>query len=218
MRSRLIVGLVVGLAVAHAATLPTVAEAGAPNYECEAGPWRFGIDQHRRAGLVRLPDQTVVRTQLHDGDQNGSSLNVTLTTESVSLESQISGFGKWLSLTVSEGDTKTSFSGVCVFVPGNFILAHVTAASLVVRTRASSIAPVLAAVSRRGLVWVATPEGSPSVPDPFTHGGWARVRVVYSIRSGPQQLGIGNDVGLDGPSSIVQGWGRVGSLTLVNRT
>jgi hypothetical protein len=197
---------------------PNVAEAGAPNYECEAGPWRFAIDQHRRAGLIRLADQTVVEADLQEGDQNGSSLGVTLSVDSLSLASQITGTGKSLNLTVSDGKSTTGYSGACAFVPGNFILGHVSGARLAVRTRKSSTAPVLARVSRHGLVWVAAPENSPSDPAPTTQQGWARVRVVYSIRSGSQQIGIGNDVGLEGPSTVMQGWGRIGLITLVTAT
>ncbi len=213
MRSRLIVGA--GLAVALVLGVPTVAEAGAPNYECEAGPWRFAIDQHRSAGLTRLADQTVVQMVVKDGDQNGSSLNVTLSTESLSLNSQITGYGKSLTLTVTEGASTTTYSGACAFVPGNFILGHVSGARLTVRTRASKSSPTLAMVSRHGLVWAAAPEGSPSDPNPVSNEGWARVRVVYAIRSGSQDISIGNDVGLEGPSTVAQGWGRVGAMTLV---
>lgn len=211
MRSRLVVGLVVALMVG----LPTVAEAGAPNYECGAGPWRFAIDQHRRAGLVRLPDRTVVETALLDGNQNGSALTVTLLSGSLSLESQITGTGKSLTLTVQDGVSKSTYTGFCAFVPGNFILGYVTDARLAVRTRASWNAPVFATASRHSLVWAAAPEGSPSVPDPMTHSGWARVRVVSTLRSGSQGLGIGTEVGLDGPSTVAQGWGRVDVIHLV---
>lgn len=195
--------------------LPTVAEAGAPNYECAAGPWRFAIDQHRRAGLVRMPDRTVVETALVDGDQNGSSLNVKLSAGSLVLESQITGTGKSLKLTVNEGASKSTYTGVCAFVPGNFIAGHVTGLRLAVRTRASWNASVFATAGRHSLVWAAAPEGSPSVPSPTTHSGWARVRVVSTLRSGSQVLGIGTEVGLDGPSTVAQGWGRVGVITLV---
>ncbi len=215
MRSRLLVGLVLALTV----SVPTVAEAGAPNYECEAGPWRFGIDQHRRAGLIRFADQpaaqTMVQTSLLNGEQNGSSLNVTLVAGSTSLKAQVGKYGDTLSLTVVDGTNTSTYSGICAFVPGNFILGHVAESPLHVRTRASWNAPLLATAKRHSIVWSAAPDGSPSLPAPTTHGGWALIRVVSGLRGGSQELGIGATVGLDGPSTIAQGWGRVQLVKLV---
>lgn len=50
------------------------ANAGAPNYECRAGPYSIGIDQHRRAGLARFSGGAVQSASFVTTDQNGLSV------------------------------------------------------------------------------------------------------------------------------------------------
>ena len=60
------------MAVALAMGVAARAEAGAPNYECQAGRLRIGIDQHRRAGLARVAGGTVRELTFVDANQNGA--------------------------------------------------------------------------------------------------------------------------------------------------
>ena len=96
--------------------------------------------------------------------------------------------------------------GACAFVPGDFAIGHVTAARVNVRAASSPDADTTVILRRGSFVWL----------DPTPHaadGGDAmvRVRVVVHVRGGrvgggEQRFGMGSDAGLDGQSTVVDGW------------
>ena len=194
--------------------VPSRAEAGAPNYECEAGGYRFGIDQHRRGGIGRINTREVVPVSYASLDQNGPSLDATTTFNGKPAAIQVRGTGS--SMTVTTGGR--TLSGACAFVPGNFALGQVMAPHIVVRTAPSDSAAVAVMLHRGSLVW------SPGRFNDATGKlegteDWTQLRVVLRIeggaKNGEEQMGMGTEVGLDGRSSIVNGWVRVTDVKLI---
>ena len=206
---RPVVGLVAALlTVLTVLTGARPATAGAPNYECRAGSYRIGIDQHRRGGLTRVAGNSVRRVSFRTTDQNGPTLDLIADDDSQRLVVAVRGYGSTMTLGVGA----TLVTGACAFIPGNFVLGYVSAPTLVLRTAPDDGASEVARYRQRSLVWssgrfdeqtgqmVGTPE-------------WTRLRVVGIVRGGTpsggrQQLGMGPSSGLDGASTIVEGWGR----------
>ncbi len=210
---RAVVGLTAVILAATAGTLP--ASAGAPNYECRAGGYSFGIDQHRRAGLARVSGGAVRSASFVTTDQDGSTLDLTAEVEGRRWNLAIRGTGRSMTLRVS-GRT---IAGACAFVPGDHALGHVTAPFLLLRSTPADDAVPVARLRQRSLVWssgrldeqsgqvLGTPE-------------WTRFRAVLRVRGGaasggPQRLGMGATAGLDGASTIVEGWGRLADVSML---
>ena len=189
--------------------------AGAPNYECRAGSQRLGIDQHRRSGLSRLRLGPVQPAVFTDSNQDGGSLDLTYSVAGQAITAQVRGYGSSVVLHIGEG----TVGGACTFVPGDFTLGTVTARRLVVRSTPAADGSVVTIVGRRSLVWSyrrfdATTGRWLGTDD------WTRVRVVLAIRggakSGGDQLpGMGAIAGLDGRSTVVDGWVRVAGIELL---
>src|SRR4051812_37933111 len=74
------------------------AGAGAPNYECQAGAQRLGIDQHRRAGLSRLGGGAVQPVTFVDGNQNGPTLDLAYTVAGRAEGAHVRGTGASVSI------------------------------------------------------------------------------------------------------------------------
>ena len=195
---------------------PGRAVAGAPNYECRAGSYEVGIDQHRRAGVIRSGRSSVQPMPFVESDQNGPSLDLVATVDGRESRVAVRGTGSRMTLTTGG----RSVTGACTFVPGNFALGHVSASRLVVRTTPNDDATVVTVVRKGSLLW------SPGRFNETTRlydaetEGWTRVRVVLRVRGGSrrggeQTLGMGDGAGLDGRSLIVEGWARVEGLTLL---
>ena len=189
--------------------------AGAPNYECRVGSQRLGIDQHRRSGLSRLGLGPVQPAVFTDSNQDGSALDLTYSVAGQAMTAQVRGFGSSIVLRIGEG----TVSGACAFVPGTFALGTVTARRLVVRSTPAADGTVVTIVGRRSLVWSS---GRVDVVTGRLEGteDWTRVRVVLTIRggakSGGDQLpGMGDIAGLDGRSTVVDGWVRVSGIELL---
>ena len=204
-------------AIAGTAIISTAgpAFAGAPNYECRAGSQRLGIDQHRRSGLSRLRLGPVQPAVFADSNQDGSGLDLTYRVAGQAMTAQVRGYGSSVVLRIGEG----TVSGACALVPGNFALGSVTARRLVVRSTPAVDGAVVTIVGRRSLVWSS---GRVDVVTGRLEGteDWTRVRVVLSIRgggkSGGDQLpGMGDIAGLDGRSTVVDGWVRVAGIELL---
>jgi hypothetical protein len=203
-------------AVALLVTPAMGSQAGAPNYECQAGPYRIGIDQHRRAGLVRIGQgavQPMPFSQLHD--QNGASLKLGVDLPGTDGVMAITGYGSSMTLQIGS----RTYRGECAFVPGNFVLGQVTATRAMVRTDPDDASDVVADARRGSLVW------SPGRFDEAANAmrgteEWTQLRTVLTIRGGAagggeQVIGMGQASGLDGGSTVVNGWVRVARISLL---
>ena len=194
---------------------PGIAVAGAPNYECRAGSYRMGIDQHRSAGLSRTDRASVQAMPFSESDQNGPSLDLVATIDGRTSQVVVRGTGSSMSLTTG----RRHFTGACAFIPGNFALGHVTASRLAIRTRPADDAAAVMFIGKGSLVW------SPGRFNETTGriegtDAWTRVRVILRVRGrtpagGEQALGMGDAAGLDGRSQTVEGWSRVEGLSLI---
>lgn len=196
-------------------TVATPAQAGAPNYECRAGSYRIGIDQHRRAGLTRVNGGDVRKTSFANTDQNGSTLNLIATVDSQRLSVAIRGTGSTMSLGVG----RHTISGSCAFVPGNFVLGYVTAPALVLRTSPSDMSPEVGRYVRSSLVW-SSGRFDEQTGQMVGTADWARFRMIVRVRGGTahggdQQLGMGTSAGLDGAATIVEGWARLTDVSML---
>ncbi len=203
--------------LAGVAVLPAVpASAGAPNYECQAGPYRIGIDQHRRAGLVRVGRSAVQAMPLvYQSDQNGDSLVL-----AVGLPGNKNGliaireYGKAMSLHVGS----RRYSGSCAFVPGNYVLGAVTGSHALVGSTPEGD-DVVVKLRRGSLVWSAgrfdeEAKEMRGTPDQ------AQLRVVLDVRGGgvdgeAEKFGIGSAFGRDGRSTVLNGWGKLAPLSML---
>ena len=203
------------IAAALAMGVAARAEAGAPNYECQAGRLRIGIDQHRRAGLARVTGGSVQAVTFVDANQNGPSLDLTVTINSRKATVRVRGTGSAMSIADSGG----TVNGSCAFVPGDHALGHVTASKLVLRASPSVDATHVAVVARGSLVWSAGRFDEPSGRMLGTTD-WTRIRAVVSIRGGSvdggdQVLGMGSAAGRDGRSVVIDGWARMEGIKLL---
>ena len=194
---------------------PGRAGAGAPNYECRAGSYEIGIDQHRRAGLIRAGGASVQPMPFVQSDQNGPSLDLIATVGGRKSRVTVRGTGSRMTLTTGG----RSVTGACVFVPGNFALGYVSASNLVVRTTPADDATVVTVGRKESLVWSPGRFNQASRQYEGTDD-WTRVRVVLLVRGGSrrggeQALGMGDASGLDGRSLVVEGWARVEGLSML---
>jgi hypothetical protein len=189
-------------------------EAGAPNYECQAGPYRLGIDQHRNAGLVRDGRGPVVPMTFTDTDQNGPSLDLSAQIGRDATTVRVRGTGSSVQLHIAG----KRYAGVCAFVPGDFALGRVTARKLVARRSPAEISEVVAVLHRGSLIW--SQGGFDETTKQVAPTGWIRVRVVLALHGGSrsggeQQLGMGATAGLDAASSLFEGWVRTTSVAML---
>ncbi len=213
MRMRRAVTILTAFVLTATGALP--ATAGAPNYECRAGSYRIGIDQHRRAGLARVTGGPVQSASFVTTDQDGSVLDLTADVEGQRFAIAIRGTGSTMTLRVS-GRT---LSGACAFVPGDLALGYVSAPNLLLRSAPAGDAAPVARLRQRSLVWssgrfdaqTGEMRGTPE---------WTRFRAVIAVRGGsssggPQRLGMGIGAGLDGASTIIEGWGRLADVSML---
>lgn len=189
------------------------ANAGAPNYECRAGSVRIGIDQHRHAALIREGPELVQQASFVDGG-DGGPLGLMTVPDGARSTVTVDGSGSSMTYSPSIGPQT---SGACAFVPGSYILGQVTGKRVYVRSGPSMHARLLVTVGRRGLIWS---YGRYLPSNTLGPKGWTRVRVVTTLRGGTstggeQAIGMAADSGLDGRSSIVDGWARVDGLSFL---
>ncbi len=190
-----------------AATVLTAmpALAGAPAFECRIGSIRIGLDTHRSVALVRQPSGPIMRFGLAGVEAAGVNQRYLLTSGSISAFVDVRGAGSHASTDISGG---VGF-GVCAFVPGDFAIGRVTAVRVNVRVASSPDADIAVILRRGSLVWLdPTPTAGEGGDD-----GMRRVRVVVHVRGGrvgggEQQLGMGSEAGLDGRSTVIDGWVR----------
>ena len=203
--------------ITMAATLAPglAAEAGAPNYECAIGSFRIGIDQHRRAGLSRSVGSSVQPMAFVEADQNGPTLRLAAKLKGSDALFDLRGSGSGASLSY-RGRTR---QGSCAFIPGDFALGQVTGRQLVLRSDPSDSAIAILPVRQRSLVWSS---GRLDAVRQEMRGtaDWAYFRVVLrvkggSVGGGPVRLGMGQLAGLDGRSTIVEGWGRIADVSML---
>lgn len=215
---RAFVGMTAVVIAAIAGAPP--ASAGAPNYECRAGSYIVGIDQHRRAGLVRVTGQAVRPASFVTTDPDVSTLGLQ------TLGLNVDADGRILAIAIRETGSRMTLrvagrtvTGACAFVPGDHVLGHVAAPHLLLRSAPADDAEPLVRLRQRSLVWssgrldeqtgqmLGTPE-------------WTRFRAVLTVRGGsasggPQRLGMGTSAGLDGASTIVEGWGLLADVSML---
>jgi hypothetical protein len=205
--------IAVGVLLAHT-DLP--ASAGAPNYECESGPYRIGIDQHRRGGLVRVGRGPVhAMPFVGVADQSGESLGLTVQLPLGEGRIRVAGYGATMTLNVN-GQT---YHGACAFVPGNFVLGHVTARSTNLNVDPTKTSTVIASPRFGSLMW-SSGRFDEAANELRGSADWSQFRVVLAIRGGAteggsQLPGMGQAAGLDGRSEVVNGWGQVATVTLL---
>ena len=186
--------------------------AGAPAFECRIGTIRIGLDTHRSVALVRQPSGPVMRFGLEGVDAAGVNQRYLLTSGSISAFVDVRGAGSRASTDISGGGG----FGVCAFVPGDFAIGRVTAARVNVRVAASRDADIAVILRRGSFVWLdPTPTAGEGGGD-----GMVRVRVVVHVRGGrvgggEQQLGMGSEAGLDGRSTVIDGWVRTRGIEWV---
>jgi hypothetical protein len=207
--------VVIVSAFAIAITFAEPAVAGAPNYECAIGSFRIGIDQHRRAGLVRERGAAVQSLPFVEADQNGPMLGLAVKLHGADARVNVRDTGRTASL--SRG--ARTHRGACAFIPGDFALAEVTARRLVLRVDPDDSAPSVMQLKQRSLVWSSGRFDAARQEMRGTQE-WARFRAVLQVRGGavdggPEPLGMGQLAGLDGRSTIVEGWGRVADVTML---
>ena len=210
---RALVGISAVVLATIAGALP--ANAGAPNYECRAGPYSIGIDQHRRAGLARFSGGAVQSASFVTTDQNGSTLDLTAEVAGRRLVIAIRGTGSTMTLRRS-GRT---MSGACAFVPGDHVLGYVTAPFLLLRSAPVDDAAPVARLRQRSLVWTSGRFDAPTGQMLGTPE-WTRFRAVLSVRGGrksggQRRVGMGTAAGLDGASTIGEGWGRLTDVSML---
>jgi hypothetical protein len=208
-RAVIIGALTIAIAVAEPAV------AGAPNYECAIGSYRIGIDQHRRAGLVRERGAGVQSLPFVDADQNGPTLGLVVKLDGADARIDVRNTGRAASLSRSDRTSR----GVCAFIPGDFALGEVTARRLVLRLDPDDAAPTVIQLKQRSLVWSSGRFDAVRQEMRGTQD-WARFRAVLRVRGGatdggPEQLGMGQLAGLDGRSTIVEGWGRIADVAML---
>lgn len=193
--------------VVVAATMVSAAPAlaGAPAFECHIGSTRIGLDTHRSVALVRQSFGSVVRFGLESVDADGANQRYRLTSGSTTGLVDVRGAGSSASTDIARGHG----IGVCAFVPGDFAIGRVTAPHVNVRVAAGPAAEIVVILRRGSLVWL----------DPAATAGergdadMVRVRVMLRVRGGrvgggEQQLGMGSASGLDGRSTVIDGWVR----------
>ena len=199
---RCVVAVVVVAATRVAAT-PVLA--GAPAFECRIGSTRIGLDTHRSVALVRQSGGPVVRFGLETVNADGANQRYRLTSGSTTGVVDVRGAGSSVSTDIARGNGL----GACAFVPGNFAIGRVTAPHVNVRMTASPKAEIAVILRRGSLVWLD--------PTPTTgergDTDMVRVRVVLRViggrvGGGEQQLGMGPASGLDGRSTVIDGWVR----------
>jgi hypothetical protein len=210
--NRLVGATVVVLLVTPAVT----SQAGAPNYECQAGAYRIGIDQHRRAGLVRIGRGAIQPMPFNElQDQNGASLKLGVDLPGTDGVISITGYGSSMTLQIGS----RTYRGECAFVPGNFVLGHVTATKAMVRTDPDDKAAVVTDAHRGSLVWSFGRFDEAANAMRGTEE-WTQLRTVLTIRGGAagggeQAIGMGQASGLDGGSTVLNGWVRVARISLL---
>jgi hypothetical protein len=205
-----LVAVAVGaLSLGHAGRAP----AGAPNYECRIGTYRIGIDQHRGGVLLRADGGAAVAAAIDDAHQDGSSLDLSVTLGARPARISVRGTGTSAALLVGG----RRMSGACAFVPGDFALGRVSVGAIAVRSTRDDGASVLAVLRRGSLVWAA-----PSIDAAGAVGqrGLAPVRAVLRIRGGAAggaepAIDMGAAAGLDGRSSVIDGWASSAGVTLL---
>lgn len=208
--------LTVALATLAATLAPALsAEAGAPNYECSIGSFHIGVDQHRRSGLSRSPGASVQPMPFVQADQNGSSLGLAAKLDGGDAVLDLRGSGAWATMT-HRGQTRR---GACAFIPGDFALGQVTAGRLLLRSAPDDGAAIILGVRMRSLVW-SSGRFDEDRQEIRGTADWAHFRVVLHVKGGatdggPQQIGMGQRAGLDGRSTIVEGWGRVADVVML---
>ena len=200
--------------VVFAATMgsATPALAGAAAFECHIGATQIGLDTHRSVALVRDSFGPVMRFGLGSVNAAGPNQRYRLTRGSMSAVVDVLGAGSSASTDIAG---RGGF-GVCAFVPGDFAIGRVTAARVNVRVASSPDADIAVILRRGSFVWL---DPTPNATD----GGDAtmlRVRVVVHVRGGrvgggEQQFGMGSEAGLDGRSTIVDGWVRTRGIEWV---
>ena len=140
-----IVTLVAGLLVA-----PSVASAGAPNYDCVAGASaRIAIDQYSDVVATDGLAGPVVWGTASRVRQEGASLDLVATLHGVAWKVAIRGGGKSLVLTSPSGSLK----GHCIFIPGNFALRSSDSGGKALRARPSARAKRVMPIAVGTAVW-----------------------------------------------------------------
>ena len=190
------------------------AGAGAPNFECRVGSTRIGIDNHRRAALLRNRFGDVRQASVSYGTQDGVSLDLVTDLGEEHSTIVVTGTGSTMTYSPAKGPPAI---GACAFVPGSYILGQVTGTKAVIRSAASRTAPVLAVVGRRSFIWS---YGRYLPSNTLGPKGWTQVRVVTVVRGGKegggeQAVGMAAESGLDGRSAIVDGWTPISGLSLL---
>lgn len=150
-----------------------------------------------------------------NANQNGASLNMSVQLPEGEGVVIIGGYGSTMTL----GVNRRTFRGACVFVPGNYVLGHVTESDLSVRAEPSDAAPTVTVAKRRSLVW----SGGRYDEETRAMRGttdWSQFRVVLTIRGGAvgggdQMIGMGSTSGLDGRSTVMNGWGLLAGVVLL---
>ncbi len=206
---------VVAAVVAAVLGMAARAEAGAPNYECSIGKLQIGIDQHRRAGLVRTHGGMVEAMPFVDSYQNGSALDISAQINGVVTRVAVTRYGAKASYqTVTDAG-----NGACAFIPGDFALGQVTSNLLVLRRDPDDASPVVATMKQQSLVWSSGRYDEVRREMRGTDE-WAKFRVVLRVRGGalaggPEQVGMGQLAGLAGRSTLMEGWGRVADVVML---
>ena len=166
-----IVALVAGLLVA-----PSVASAGAPNYDCVAGTSaRIAIDQYSDIVAANGLAGSVVWGTASRVRQEGPSLDLVATLRGVAWKVAIRGGGKSLVLTSRSGSLK----GNCIFIPGNFALRSSDSGGKALRARPSAKARRVMPIAVGTAVWQ-----RPGVPQ----GDW--LQVIRFVERGGSLSGV----------------------------
>jgi hypothetical protein len=148
--------------------LPVAAHAGAPNYDCtlEKGRGRLAIDQWRPKVVVTgLGSRSTVGGAVGDIAQNGPSLDFTTTISGIRWKVAIRRY-KAVTMT----NPGATFTGRCLFIPGNFILRSADQGGHVLRAAPAAGSSALLSVTVGAPVWE-SPNASPK-------GRWLPVLAV----------------------------------------
>jgi hypothetical protein len=169
MRHAVAAGLVAGALL----SLPAVATAGAPNYDCRiAGGGRIAIDQWAAlisaSGFEHTPSAWGTAASIR---QNGPSLDLRAEVDGAIWTVAVRGSGSSLAITRPAGN----LAGRCAFIPGNYVLRRTNRGGFTMRAAPSVHAKLLARI----------PLGSPIWQDPnrAPHASWMPVRTTV-IRNG----------------------------------
>ncbi len=199
------VAAVAGVVVATMVLPPAPAFAGAPAFECRIGSVRVGLDTHRLVALVRKPSGEVTRLALESEQAAGADQRYRLTGRSIIGRVDVGGIGS----RAASGGSVGQGRGACAFMPGDFAIGTVKARRLALRVEATPAAEIAVVLRRGSLLWL----------DPTATAGeradalMVRVRVVLGVRGGrrgggDQRFGMGPEAGLDGRSTVIDGWVR----------